>query len=100
MKKIYTIKKALLVVAALFTCSMAFADDLSETFQTSSGAGSSNSAITGISYTIAGTYNAGGGGAQAGTMTSKGFKMRTGSDGNRCVFTVNAPYRYRVGRYW
>lgn len=92
MKKIYTIKKALLVVAALFTCSMAFADDLSETFQTSSGAGSSNSAITGISYTIAGTYNAGGGGAQAGTMTSKGFKMRTGSDGNRCVFTVNAPY--------
>ena len=91
MKKIYTIKKALLVVAALFTCSMAFAQDLSETYETTTRP-TKDLAIIGTSYTIAGTYNAGGGSKKAGTMPTNGFKMRTGNDGNRCVFTVNSPY--------
>lgn len=90
MKKIYNLKKVLLVVAALFTSNMMFAQQ-TETFEQSSGA-TKDAAITGTSYTIAGTYNAGGGSTQAGTMASKGFKMRTGSDGNRCVFSVNKPY--------
>ena len=91
MKKNYTIKKVLLTVAALFTCSMSFAQ-LTETFEQSSGASAKDVAISGISYTIPGTYNAGGGSKQAGTMPSKGFKMRTGQDGGKCEFTVNSPY--------
>lgn len=83
MKKIYSLKKVLLVVAALFACNTMFAQS-TETFETSSGAPNKDIAIVGNSYTINKTYNAGKGG--------NGFKMRTGADGNRCVFTVNNPY--------
>ena len=93
MTKIYSMKKLLLTVAALFVCNMMFAQ-LTETFEQSSGASAKDVAITGTSYTIASTYNAGGGNGKgkAGTMASAGFKMRTSNDGGRCVFTVNQPY--------
>ena len=78
-------KKVLLIVAALFACNTMFAQ-LTEKYGDTpeSKASGSNAPITGISYTIAGTYDAG--------ASGNGFKMRTGSDGNRCVFTVNNPY--------
>ena len=93
MKKIYSMKKVLLVVAALFACNTMFAQ-YTETFETSSGAPNKDIAIVGNSYTIAGTYSAGGGNGKAKTpdMPSNGFKMRTNVDGERCVFTVNAGY--------
>ena len=93
MKKIYKMKKVLLVLMALFTSNMMFAQ-LTETFEQSSGASAKDVAITGISYTIPGTYSAGGGNGKAkgGTMASNGFKMRTNNDGERCVFKVNNPY--------
>jgi hypothetical protein len=54
--------------------------------------GAANAPVEGQSYTVAGTYNAGAGGTQAGNMTSKGFKARTGADGARVVFAVNENY--------
>ena len=85
MKKIYSMKKVLLVVAALFACNTMFAQQTEKYGDTpESKASGNNATITGNSYTIAGTYDAGASGS--------GFKMRTGTDGNRCVFTVNSPY--------
>ena len=54
--------------------------------------GTKDTDITGKSYTIAGTYIAGSGGAQATGMANKGVKFRTGNDGKRLVFTVNTGY--------
>ena len=90
MKKIYSMKKVLLVAAALFACNTMFAQ-LTETFAQSSGA-TKDAAITGTSYTIPGTYNAGGGSNKAGTMPSNGVKLRTGQDGGKVEFLVNKPY--------
>ena len=63
-----------------------------ETSETATGGGSSNAQVNGESYFIAGTYIAGAGSAKTGNMASKGFKLRTGTDGSRAVFTVNEPY--------
>ena len=63
-----------------------------ETELTATGGAASNAQVDGVSYYIAGTYIAGKGSAQTGNMTSKGFKLRTGADGARAVFTVNEGY--------
>lgn len=90
-KKFYK-TKALLLLAALFSFGAAFAETGSETEQNATGGGTSNAQVDGQSYYVAGTYIAGGGSAQTGDMTSKGFKLRTGQDGKRVVFTVNPNY--------
>ena len=78
------------MLAALFSFSFAFAETGTEVEPSS--IPSSNKDIEGQCYTIAGTYNAGGGSSKVGNMTSKGFKCRTGSDGKRVVFTVSPNY--------
>ena len=83
---------ALLLLAALFSFGAAFAETGSETEQNATGRGTSNAQVDGQSYYIDGTFIAGGGSAQTGDMTSKGFKLRTGQDGKRVVFTVNPNY--------
>lgn len=54
-------------------------------------------AIVGVSYTLGGDYVAGKGGAQAGTMTSKGIKFRInktyGEIKNAVPFVVNEGYK-------
>ena len=90
MKKIYNLKKVLLVVAALFTSNMMFAQQ-TETQATATGADKNTDAV-GISYTLPGTYIAGKGSSQAGTMTSKGLKLRTKQEGGKIVFNVNKSY--------
>lgn len=90
MRKIYNMKKALLVVAALLMSSMTFAQ-LTEDQSTATGADKNTDAV-GISYTLPGTYIAGKGSTQAGTMTSKGLKLRTKQEGGKIVFNVNKGY--------
>lgn len=90
MKKIYNLKKVLLVVAALFTSNMMFAQQ-TETQATAQGADKNIDAV-GISYTLPGTYIAGKGSSQVGTMTSKGLKLRTKQEGGKIVFNVNKSY--------
>nr|MCR4603739.1 Ig-like domain-containing protein [Prevotella sp.] len=85
------ITRLLAFMVALFSFSTAFAETGTETELTAENGGKDNP-IVGQSYEIAGTYNAGPGSAQAGNMTSKGFKCRTGSDGNRVVFAVATNY--------
>ena len=82
--------KFMLFMAALLSCGSAFAD--TETNADANGGGTKDEAIVGESYTVLGTYNAGNGSTQAGTMPNKGFKLRTNVDGKRWVFTVNKPY--------
>ena len=84
MKKIFTLLTLLLAVG-----SGAWADSGTEK---ATNTGTKDTQITGTSYTIAGTYIAGAGGAMAGDMANKGVKFRTGSDGARLVFTVNKGY--------
>ncbi len=83
-------RAAMLLVAAV-CCGSAFAETGTETEKDAT-IGSSNNPVEGQSYTVAGTYNAGGGAAQAGNMTSKGFKCRTNQDGGRVVFAVTEGY--------
>ena len=85
-------KSVLLIVAALFSASLAFAETGSETEKNATGGASSNAQVDGVSYYIAGTYIAGTGSGQTGDMTSKGFKVRTAQDGKRVVFTVQEGY--------
>ena len=85
------ITRLLAFMVALFSFSIAFAETGSETELTAN-IGGKDQPVVGQSYEVAGTYNAGAGSAQAGNMTSKGFKCRTGSDGNRVVFTVATNY--------
>ena len=93
MKHLFTkAKAALLVCAALFTANMAFAETGTETEQTATGGGAKDTQVDGQSYYVAGGYIAGTGSAQTGDMTSKGFKLRTGTDGKRVVFSVNSNY--------
>ena len=88
MKKIFTLLTLLLAVG-----SGAWADSGTEK---ATNTGTKDTQITGTSYTIAGTYIAGAGGAMAGDMANKGVKFRTGSDGARLVFTVNKAARNLV----
>ena len=90
MKKIYKMKKVLLVLMALFTSNMMFAQQ-TETEATAKGADKNIDAV-GISYTLPGTYIAGKGSSMAGTMTSKGLKLRTKQEGGKIVFNVNDKY--------
>jgi len=90
MKKIYSMKKVLLVAAALFACNTMFAQ-LTETSENKHG-GDKNKAAVGISYTIPGDYIAGTGSSSAGTMPSKGLKFRTAVNGGKLVFNVNKGY--------
>lgn len=92
MQKFYKMKAALLLLAAMFSFGAVYAETGSETEKDATGGGSSNAQVDGQSYYVAGTYIAGGGSAQTGDMTSKGFKLRTGQDGKRVVFTVNENY--------
>ena len=89
MKRFYSMK-TMLLLAAMFVSGAAFADE--ETSVNAKGGTASSEAVTGESYTVPGDYIAGGGSTQAGTMPNKGFKLRTGTDGNRAVFNVNKPY--------
>ena len=85
-------KSALLFLAALLSASMANAETGTETEKEATGGGGSSVQVDGQSYYIAGTYIAGKGSAQTGNMSSSGFKLRTGADGKRAVFTVNENY--------
>ena len=85
-------KSVLLIAAALFSASLAFAETGSETEKNATGGASSSAQVDGVSYYIAGTYIAGIGSGQTGDMTSKGFKVRTAQDGKRVVFTVQEGY--------
>ncbi len=69
-----------------------WASEGTETEADATGGGSSSAQVDGKSYYIAGTYIAGKGSTKATGMRSNGFKMRTGSDGARVVFTVNTGY--------
>lgn len=79
-----------LALAAIFTVSA-----MAET-ETHPASASSDGEITGVSYTLPGTYIAGVGGTKAGTMTSKGIKFRInkvyGDYSNAVPFTVNEGY--------
>jgi len=90
MKKIYNMKKVLLTVAALLTCSMSFAQ-FTETDETAKGADKNIDAV-GVSYTLPGDYIAGKGSSMAGTMPRKGLKLRTKQNGGIIVFNVNQGY--------
>lgn len=90
MKKIYSMKKVLLIAAALFACNTMFAQ-LTETSEGKHGA-AKNIAAVGISYNIAGDYFAGGGSKQAGTMASKGMKVRTATNDGKFIINVNKSY--------
>ena len=83
-------KKVLLVVAALFACNTMFAQ-LTETSEGKHGGGK-NTAAVGISYNISGDYFAGGGSKQAGTMASKGMKVRTAANDGKFIINVNKSY--------
>ncbi len=85
-------KFVLFLIAALFSASMAFAETGTETEKNATGGGAKDTQVDGRSYYIAGGYIAGTGSAQTGDMTSKGFKLRIGTDGNRVVFSVNDNY--------
>lgn len=67
-------------------------DSGSETEQDATGGTRANEQVDGESFFISGMYIAGKGSTLAGNMTSKGFKLRTGQDNNRVVFSVNFPY--------
>lgn len=54
--------------------------------------GTRNEAFTGVCYSIDGTFVAGTGNKQFGTMENCGMKLRTNMDGNRIVFTVVEGY--------
>ncbi len=92
MQKFYKMKAALLLLAAMFSFGAVYAETGSETEMNATGGGSSNAQVDGQSYYVDGTYIAGAGSAKTGDMTSKGFKLRTGVDGKRVVFTVNENY--------
>ena len=62
-----------------------------ETQATATGADKNIDAV-GVSYTLPGLYIAGKGSTQAGTMTSKGLKLRTKQNGGKIVFNVNKSY--------
>ena len=85
-------KSLFIVLSVLFSFSNAFAETGSETENNATGGGASNAQVDGQSYYVAGTYIAGKGSAQTGNMTSKGFKLRTGTDGARAVFSVQTGY--------
>ena len=67
-------------------------DSGSETEQDATGGTRANEQVDGESFYISGMYIAGKGSSQAGNMTSKGFKIRTGQDNSRVIFSVNFPY--------
>ncbi len=85
-------KSLFIVLSVLFSFSYAFAETGTETEKNASGGGSSNAQVNGQSFYIDGTYIAGKGALQKGEMTSKGFKLRTGTDGSRVIFSVNTNY--------
>ena len=64
----------------------------SEKENNASGGTVANEQVDGESYYISGTYIAGKGSMQVGSMTSKGFKLRTGQKGGTLTINVNYPY--------
>ena len=84
-------KSFFLMLAALFSFSMAFAETGTET-EANQKNGNKNTTAEGQSYTIDGAYIAGGGSKQAPPMTSKGLKFRTAVNGNTLEFTVRENY--------
>ncbi len=84
-------KSFLVLFAALFSFSMAFAETGTET-EANQKNGNKNTTAEGQSYTIDGAYIAGTGSKQAPPMTSKGLKFRTAVNGNTLEFTVRENY--------
>ena len=84
-------KSFLLLLAALFSFSMAFAETGTET-EANQKNGNKNTTAEGQSYTIDGTYIAGTGSSSAAPMTSKGLKFRTAQNGGTLEFTVRENY--------
>ena len=91
MRRFYSpqFKTLFLMVAAMLMCGTAFAQ--TETSETAKGGDGSSVAVEGESYIVDGTYIAGKGSTQTGTMPSKGFKVRTNNSAG-AVFSVKAPY--------
>jgi len=87
MKKIFTIAASMLFAATTLWA---------ET-ETSANTGSSNVAVSGISYTIPGTYVAGAGGTKVDPMPNKGIKVRmnqtVGETANALQVKVNEGYK-------
>ncbi len=81
----------LVLIAALFSFSVAFAETGTETEKEQKN-GNKNTTAEGQSYTIDGTYIAGTGSKQASPMTSKGLKFRTAVNGGTLEFTVREGY--------
>ena len=84
-------KSLLVLFAALFSFSVAFAETGTETEKDQKN-GNKDVTAEGQSYTIAGTYIAGTGSSMAEPMTSKGLKFRTGQAGGSLEFTVRENY--------
>ena len=82
MKKLFT-----LLTLALMSIGSAWAGE-----ETPGKTGTSNAALIGTSYTIAGTYVAGAGGVQVTPMESKGVKVRLNQNSNKLVISPNAGY--------
>lgn len=84
-------KSMLVLFAALFSFSMAFAETGTETEKDQKN-GNKNTTAEGQSYTIDGTYIAGTGSTAVAPMTSKGLKFRTAQNGATLEFKVRENY--------
>ena len=84
-------KSFLVLLAALFSFSMAYAETGTET-EADQKNGNKNTTAEGQSYTIDGAYIAGTGSSSASPMTSKGLKFRTGVNDGTLEFTVRENY--------
>ncbi len=82
-KKIFTLLTLLVAV-----CSGAWAGT-----ETPGNTGTKDTNVSGYSYTIAGTYVAGAGGAQVTPMESSGVKVRLNKSSNTMVISVNDGYQ-------
>ena len=89
--KRHLLKSMLVLIAALFSFSVAFAETGTETEKEQKN-GNKNTTAEGQSYTIDGAYIAGTGSKQASPMTSKGLKFRTAVNGGTLEFTVREGY--------
>ena len=88
-------KLSFLIVALMAMVSFAWADPLVES---SGNQGSADTKISGMSYTLDGTFIAGKGGVQQGNMPDKGVKMRTNK--GPVVFQVNKGFKITKLEFW
>ena len=88
-------KLSFLIVALMAMVSFAWADPLVES---SGNQGSSDTKISGTSYTLDGKFIAGKGGVLQGNMPDKGVKMRTNK--GPVVFQVNKGFKITKLEFW